>query len=58
MIEIKLGDRVKSKVSGFSGTVSAKCEYLYDRTTYQVTSLVNGKVEVEWYAASELEAID
>ena len=57
MIEIKLGDKVRSKVSGFSGTITAKCEYLHSTTTYAVTAPepINGEVKTEWFAASELE---
>ena len=46
MIEIKLGDKVRSKVSGFSGTITAKCEYLHSTTTYAVTAPepINGMV--------------
>lgn len=29
MNKINLGDKVRSKVSGFSGTVTAICHYLY-----------------------------
>ena len=56
MIEIKLGDKVRSKVSGFSGTITAKCEYLHSTTTYAVTAPepLNGEVKTEWFAASEL----
>lgn len=56
MIEIKLGDKVRSKVSGFSGTITAKCEYLHSITTYAVTAPepINGEVKTEWFAASEL----
>lgn len=56
MVEIKLGDKVRSKVSGFLGTITAKCEYLHGTTTYAVTAPkpVNGEVKTEWLAASEL----
>ena len=56
MIEIKLGDKVRSKVSGFSGTITAKCEYLHSTTTYAVTAPepINGEVKTEWFAAAEL----
>lgn len=56
MNEIKLGNKVRSSVSGFSGTVTAKCEYLHGVTTYAVTAPepLNGEVKTEWFAASEL----
>lgn len=53
---IKLGEKVRSSVSGFSGTITAKCEYLYGMTMYAVTAPepMNGEVKTEWFAASEL----
>lgn len=56
MKEIGLGDKVRSSVSGFSGTITAKCEYLHGATTYAVTAPepLNGEVKTEWFAASEL----
>lgn len=57
--EIKLGDKVRSTVNGFSGTVTAKCEYLHGNTSFSVTltELVNGESKTEWFNASELEQI-
>lgn len=59
MNEIKLGDKVRSNVSGFLGTVTAKCEYLHGNTTYCVTAPepVNGEVKNEWFSSSELQKI-
>lgn len=56
MHNINLGDKVRSSVSGFSGTVTAKCEYLHGSTTYAVTAPepLNGEVKTEWFAESEL----
>lgn len=56
MNEVKLGDKVKSKVSGFDGIITAKCEYLYADTQYQVTALmsVDGEVREHWFAVKEL----
>lgn len=58
MNEIKLGDKVRSTVSGFTGTVTAKCEYLHDTTRYEVTAatLVDGGIKHYWFTASELVA--
>lgn len=60
MNEIKLGDKVRSNVSGFFGTVTAKCEYLHGNTSYAVTAPdpVEGEVKVEWFAATELVAYE
>lgn len=56
MKEIQLGDKVKNTVSGFTGTVTAKCEYLHGQTRYAVTApeLTDGEVKTEWFSASEL----
>ena len=56
MNKIKLGDKVRSEVSGFRGTVTAKCEYLHNSTRYEVTAPepVDGEVKTEWLSASEL----
>lgn len=56
MNEIKLGDKVTSKVSGFTGTVTAKCEYLYSETQYAVTAteLTDGEAKISWFALAEL----
>jgi len=55
MNEIKLGDKVRSSVSGFTGTVVSKCEYLHGATTFLVApELVNGEVKEYWFSASEL----
>ena len=57
MNEIKLGDKVRSTVSGFSGTVTAKCEYLHSNTSYAVTAPepIDGEVKIEWFGGTELE---
>lgn len=51
-----LGDKVKSKVTGFNGTVTAKCEYLHSDTTYYVTAneLVDGEQKSSWFSRAEL----
>lgn len=56
MNEVKLGDKVKSKVSGFGGIITAKCEYLYADPQYQVTApmAVDGEVRDRWFAVEEL----
>lgn len=56
MNKVKLGNKVRSIVSGFKGTITAKCEYLHSTTTYAVTAPepVNGEVKIEWFSASEL----
>lgn len=56
MEEFKLGERVRSKVSGFSGTITAKCEYLYGITQYCVTAKCkDNDIKEAWMTALELE---
>lgn len=59
-VEVKLGDRVRSSISGFSGVATAKCEYLHGNPQIQVTStsLVDGEEKSKWFAASELVSND
>lgn len=56
MNRIKLGDKVRSTVSGFSGTVTAICHYLYNESQYCVkqNALVNGDEKVCWFSIGEL----
>lgn len=58
MNRIKLGDKVRSKVSGFSGTVTAICHYLHSESQYCVKSnaLVDGAEKVCWFSIGELTA--
>lgn len=56
MNQIKLGDKVRSKVSGFHGTITSKCESLFGETRYEVTAPepVGGEVKYSWFVALEL----
>lgn len=59
MDKIKLGDKVRSSVSGFSGTITAKCEYLHSTTQYCVTAKCkDNDIKEAWFAASELELVE
>lgn len=53
MNRIKLGDKVRSTVSGFSGTVTAIC---HNESQYCVkqNALVNGDEKVCWFSIGEL----
>jgi hypothetical protein len=59
MNELKLGDNVRSKVSSFTGTLTATCEYLHGEPQGRVTLTTpfEGKVRYEWFPLSELEAV-
>lgn len=59
MDKIKLGDKVCSSVSGFSGTITAKCEYLHSVAQYCVTAKCkDNDIKEAWFAASELELVE
>ena len=61
MNKIELGDKVRSKVSGFTGKVTAICHYLYSETMVQVTSTTlnsDGKENKIWFNPTELEKKD
>lgn len=60
MNEIKLGDRVRSTVSGFEGILTAKSEALHGVPQGQVTAttLVDGETKIEWFHLAELEAVE
>lgn len=60
MNEIKLGDKVRSKVSGFKGTATGIIEYLHDPKRAQVTAPkpVDGEIKIEWISLAELEVVE
>ena len=57
MDEIKLGDKVRSKVDGFKGTVTAICHYLYGEDSIEVTAseLAVGEIKSYWRSPDRLE---
>ena len=55
--QIKLGDKVADKVTGYTGTVSGICNYLHGTTTCCVEASVDaeGKVSPDrWYPPMRL----
>ena len=57
---MKLGDKVKDKITGFSGTVVAKHEYLNGcvRLTVQPNTLKNGKpIEPETFDVEQMTLV-
>lgn len=57
MDDIELGDMVKCSITGFSGRVTARCDYLHANTTYAVQSRVDkdGKfIEAQWFDGAQL----
>lgn len=60
MNEIKLGDKVRSTVSGFEGTVTGIAEYLHQTKQTQITApkLTDGEVKIDWFPLTELEVTE
>ncbi len=58
---IALGSKVADRVTGFAGTATARCEYLYTGPRVQVEAHITdpGKgPAVEWFDESRLETDD
>ena len=53
---IKLGDKVKDSITGFSGVATGRCEYLNGCISWQVCAnkLENGKEVIEWFDEQRL----
>lgn len=54
-----LGSMVRDQMTGFSGVVIGRAEYLYGcvRVQVQPTGLLNGKpIEAEWFDEQRLDA--
>lgn len=58
-MSFKLGDKVKDTVTGFTGTVAAKCEYLQEpEPAYGVETLTtDGQHAREWFGEARLELV-
>lgn len=54
-MQIKLGDKCKDKITGFAGTCTARCEYLYDGPIYLIER--NGDIESKWIQEQRLEVV-
>ncbi len=52
------GKKVKDKVTGFEGVVTAFCEYLDNSDSVRVEALINGEPKDEWFPSTRLEVID
>lgn len=54
----ELGAQATHSISGFSGTITGRIEYLHDGNRYEVTSerLHEGKTQKEWFSESEIES--
>lgn len=60
MVKIKLGDKIKDRISGLEGIATAKAIYLYGCTQYEVTpnQLHDGKpIEGIWIDEPQLELV-
>jgi hypothetical protein len=61
MSEIKLGDKVKDSITGFTGIVTARTEWLNgcDRLGVQSQELHDGKpTDAQWFDVMQLELIE
>ena len=61
MATIKLGQRVKDKVTGFKGIAIAKCEYLNGCVQFDIAPVVNEKGETmknQWIDQQQLQVVD
>lgn len=58
-MSVRLHDKVKDKTTGYSGTVTAKSEYITGETRYLVESVDStGRPTEFWYDESRLEKED
>ncbi|WP_418450168.1 hypothetical protein [Alistipes sp.] len=57
MTKIKLGDKVRSTVSGFEGTTTGIAEFIYYPKLVQVTASepIGGEIKIAWLPMTELE---
>jgi len=46
---VPLGAKVRDVVTGFTGTVTGRAEYLYAEPSVAVEALVDGKPKTEWF---------
>ena len=53
--KIQLGAKVKDSVTGFVGTVTARCEYLYAGARVVVEGIADGKPVEMWIDESRVE---
>ena len=56
---IKLGGKVVSRISGFTGTVTGICNYMYSQTRVEVTapSVDGAKPQSDWFYGKELKTV-
>lgn len=58
---IKLGDKVKHKVSGYTGIVTGHCTYLYNTENFGVTAEIGADGNLQnthWFEEKALEKIE
>jgi hypothetical protein len=62
MIEVKLGDRARDKISGFTGIVTGKCEYLNGCVQFllrpEKLDKDGKRIDGEWVDYQQLELIN
>jgi len=60
MHPFKLGDQVRDRVTGFTGTVTARAEYLYEQDAFLVENVVEPgrSAKAVWTPAARLVPLD
>jgi len=46
---VDLGTKAKDELTGFEGTLTASVQYLTGSDRYEITALVDGAVQREWF---------
>lgn len=57
---MKLGDKLRDKVTGFEGIAMARTDYLLDTPTYGLVGpMIDGKVQDwQWFDMTRLELVE
>ncbi len=53
--KIELGKKVKDSITGFIGTVTARCEYLYSNTQVMIEGKTEGRPVSMWCSEKRVE---
>ena len=58
MEKFALGDQVKDKITGFTGTVTARAEYIGGQVTYLVEApMIGAEKRSDWIDQARLEIV-
>lgn len=56
--QFELGIRMSDTVTGFTGIITARCEYLAGSPSYCLESMENNKPVAEWFIENRLRKCD